>query len=307
MRIFLDHDGGIDDFLALLILLSHEDVELLGISITPADTCIEAAAPATRKILDLAGRSDTTVAVGTLEGPNPFPSDWRLDSYKVDALPVLNQTGRIVAPLSDLAGHEYLATSLMAQPTPVNLLMVGPLTNLAWALDHHPGVATKIDRLYWMGGALEVPGNVNQDGHDGTAEWNAFWDPPAVARVWDTDIPITMFPLDATNQVPLDAEFIHAFGPLYRHPLAAAAGTIWALTNGHVHRTGIPYYAWDTLTAAAMLHPELCTYREVRCGVVTEGASQGRTVPTSSGRLVLAADRVDADAFRTHCLETLQQ
>jgi len=68
LPVYFDHDGGLDDFLSLLLLLSYDHVDLLGISITPADTLIEAALPATRKILDLAGRSDVTVAAGTLEG-----------------------------------------------------------------------------------------------------------------------------------------------------------------------------------------------------------------------------------------------
>lgn len=304
MRVFFDHDGGIDDYLALLILLSYPEVELLGISVTPADCYIEPASSASRKILDLAGRSDVYVADGTLNGVNPFPQSWRLDSYKIDALPILNQQP-VAAPLSDHSGQLFLADTLAAQAEPVVLLMTGPLTNLAWALDHRPEVEDRIERLYWMGGALEVQGNVQEPGHDGSAEWNAYWDPPAAARVWDSGIPITLFPLDATDQVPLDFEFISAFGPRYRYPLAAAAGTCWALTNGHALRTGLPYYAWDTLTVAAMVHPELCSWREVSCRVVSSGESAGRTLIDPAGRPVLSADRVDAAGFRAHCLQTL--
>ena len=63
--VFFDHDGGLDDYLSLLLLLTY-DIDLLGISITPADTLLEGAVPSTRKILDLAGRSAITVAAGTL-------------------------------------------------------------------------------------------------------------------------------------------------------------------------------------------------------------------------------------------------
>ena len=80
--VFFDHDGGLDDFLSLLLLLSYDDVDLLGISVTPADTLIEAAVPATRKILDLGGRSDVPVAGGTLEGRHPFPMEWRVERPK---------------------------------------------------------------------------------------------------------------------------------------------------------------------------------------------------------------------------------
>jgi purine nucleosidase len=59
-----------------------------------------------------------------------------------------------------------------------------------------------------MGGALRVPGNVyvpdlpsGTAPVDGTAEWNAFWDPSALGVVWGSSVPLVITPLDATNQV----------------------------------------------------------------------------------------------------------
>ncbi|PZG53044.1 hypothetical protein C1I98_06285 [Spongiactinospora gelatinilytica] len=63
-----------------------------------------------------------------------------------------------------------------------------------------------------MGGALDVPGNVHQPGHDGSAEWNIHWDPGAAQRVLDSGVPDTMFPLDVTELVPITGEFALAFG-----------------------------------------------------------------------------------------------
>jgi purine nucleosidase len=297
----------LDDYISMLLLLSYDDVELLGISITPADTVIEGAVPATRKILDFAGRSGVAVAGGTLEGPNPFPYSWRLDCLKVNDLPVLNRRSEIAAPVSDLPGQEFLAETLAAAPQPVTLLVTGPLTNLAWALDHRPGVEEKVKELVFMGGALEVEGNVQQPSHDGSAEWNIYWDPPGAKRVFESRIPITMFPLDVTNQVPVTEEFRRAFGRQYEHPFSAAAGTIWAMTAGWDLATGLPYFCWDTLTTSYLSVPELCTFREFECDVVTEGPSEGRTVANSGGRPVNVAVGVDAERFYAHCLETLRR
>lgn len=306
-KVFFDHDGGLDDYLSLLLLLSYEDVDLLGVSITPADTILEGAVPATRKILDLAGRSDVAVAAGTLEGPNPFPYSWRLECLKVNDLPVLNQREEMLAPVSELPAHGFLARSLLEAPEPVTVLATGPLTNLAWALDHHPEVEGKIRELLWMGGALEVPGNVQQPGHDGSAEWNVYWDPPAAKRVFDSSVPIRMFPLDATNLVPVTEGFRQAFGRRYDYPFSSAAGAIWALTAGWDLATGLPYFCWDTLTTAHLAVPDLCTFRAVRCDVRTEGESQGRTFLTERGRPVEAAVDADAERFFAHCLETLRR
>jgi hypothetical protein len=55
------------------------------------------------------------------------------------------------------------------------LTIAGPLSNLAYALDKRPDAAAKVARVWWMGGALRVPGNVYEPQSDGSAEWNAFW------------------------------------------------------------------------------------------------------------------------------------
>jgi purine nucleosidase len=304
--VFFDHDGGVDDFLSLLMLLSYDHVRLLGISITPADTLIEGALPATRKILALAARTDVEVAGGTLEGPNPFPLSWRLDALKVNDLPVLNQQPEMAAG-SSVPGQDLLAQTLRRAAEPVTLLMTGPLTNLAWALDRHPGVEEKIAEVVFMGGALEVDGNVRQPGHDGTAEWNIYWDPPAAKRVFESNVALTMFPLDVTNTVPVTEEFRQAFGRQYAYPFSAAAGTIWAMTSGWELATGLPYFCWDTLTTSYLSVPELCTFRQMECDVVPEGPSQGRTVVSTGGRPVKVAAEVDAERFYEHCLETLKR
>jgi purine nucleosidase len=308
--VFFDHDGGLDDFLSLLMLVSYDDIDLLGISITPADTLPEAAVPATRKILDLGGRSDVPVAAGTVEGTHPFPLAWRVDAYKVNDLPVLNQhEGEPRAPLADLPGQELMARTLLAAKKPVTVLMTSPLTNLAWTLSNHPEAEDRIAGLVLMGGALDVEGNVQEEGHDGSAEWNIYWDPAAAKRVWDSSIPITLFPLDATNQVPVTPEFRTAFGRQYGAPLSDAAGSIWAMTSAWEIAVGMgnPYFCWDTLTTSSLGPADLCTYREVRCDVIVEGPSAGRTVVTENGRPVRAAHRVDVEAFYAHVLESLRR
>lgn len=71
---------------------------------------------------------------------------------------------------------------------------------MASALEIDPSISTKIARLVWMGGAF-VSGNVAEPEHDGTAEWNAFWDRAAVKTVWDSGIRIQLVSLESTDQV----------------------------------------------------------------------------------------------------------
>ena len=187
------------------------------------------------------------------------------------------------------------------------MLAIGPLTNLAWCLDHHPELERKISELVFMGGALEVDGNVEQQGHDGLAEWNVYWDPPAAKRVWDSNIPITMFPLDVTNQVEVTPELCRSLGRQYEHPFSALAGTLWAMSFGTLETTSLPYFCWDSLTASYLTRPDLFEIAEFQTDILVEGKSQGRTLITKGGRTVRSAVRADADAFYRHCLDAFRR
>ena len=303
-QVLFDQDGAPDDLLSLLLLTQYDNVDLRGVAVTPADCLPRPALSATHKILDLVGREVPT-AVGVLPGRNPFPLAWRIDALRADALPVLNQKGRSTLREDALPAHEQLATWLMQAPAPVTVLATGPLTNLAWCLDHHPSIESRIEEVVFMGGALDVAGNVRQPGHDGTAEWNVFWDPDAIKRVFDSAVPITMFPLDVTNRVPVTADFVRAFGRAYGRPVSDLAGSLVALTFGTLETTGLPYCCWDSLTTSYLAEPDICSFETVHCDVITRGESQGRIVRLAGGRAVRCARAVDADRFYRHFLNTL--
>ncbi|MCO6452205.1 MAG: nucleoside hydrolase [Caldilineales bacterium] len=301
--VILDHDGGVDDYISLLLLLTFPDVEVLGVTVTPADCYLRPALSATRKLLALMGRDDVSVSGGNLRGQNAFPRQWRKECFACDALPILNERDLPLPELDPRPGHEHLAALLAQAPRPVTLLATGPLTQLAWALGQQPGLAQKIERLYWMGGALFVPGNVHDDPgvHDGSAEWNAYWDPVAAAAVWDSPVPITLFPLDVTDQVPVTVDFRQRLARQRRYPVSDLAGQLWA---GVAHN---PHYCfWDVLTTAALGSPDLVSTRPELCRIIADGNEAGRTLPVKTGgRTVDMAYAVDAAALHDYLLSQL--
>eukprot|EP00906_Rhabdomonas_costata_P023555 RCo033886 len=307
--VFFDNDGGVDDQIALLMLLCHpERVELLGIAVLDADCHIEPAVSAIRKILDLVGRSEVVLGKSTLEGPNPFPPAWRSLASMTDNLPVLNsRPGEPAAQVSPKPGQQVLAETILSSARPVTLVMTGPLSNLAWALDHYPQVEAKITEVVWMGGAVDVKGNVGEPGHDGSAEWNAFWDPGAVKRVFDSALRLRIFSLDSTNHVPITADFVKLFGRNWQSALANFVGSSWG-SCALVHMDPSDhYYAWDSLTAAFLAKPDICEFEEVRLVVDDSGPSQGSTRRDEAhGRPVLMARNVKAQQFYDLCLSTFR-
>ncbi len=298
--VIMIHDGGVDDFLSVLLLMAMEHVQVLGIIITPADTYIKPAVSATRKILDLMGRTDVPVAESTVRGVNPFPRAFRRDAFSVDNFPILNERDEIQTPRVAEAGQAWLARLLREAPAPVTLLETGPLTTIAAALALDPALEAKIKRIIWMGGALNVPGNIDkiiEGGQDGSAEWNVYWDPEGAAQVWQTAIPLIICPLDITNHVPITPEFVKKLSRQRRYPVSDLAGLCYALV------THQDYFAWDVLTTAYLGQPEMFNLREWETVIVTDGPSQGRTQIQPGGRKIQALDTVDLDRFYAYIFQ----
>lgn len=298
--VLMDQDGGVDDYLATLLLMTMEHIQPLGIVVTPADCYIQPAVSATRKILDLVGRSDIPVAQSTVRGINPFPALYRRDSFAVDHLPILNERDEVQTPLVQETGQEFMVRSLLAAEQPVTLMVTGPLTTVATALDLAPQIEQHIERIIWMGGALNVPGNVEpalEPGQDGTAEWNVYWDSLAAHRVWQTQIPLILCPLDLTNQVPVTFDFVRQLTKQRRYPLSDLAGQCYALVMTQV------YYFWDVLATTYLAHPEFYQLQEWETVIVTTGKSQGRTKVETGGRKIQSMSEVDQKKYYAYILQ----
>jgi purine nucleosidase len=144
---------------------------------------------------------------------------------------------------------------------------------------------------------VRVAGNVEQPGHDGSAEWNFFNQPQAAAVVVGSGVPITLVPLDATNKVPLTRRFLDQLGA-QSSAASQLAVQAWRLA---ANQPGTDqYYFWDTLTAAVMLDPSIAKTENLKISVVTAGASQGRTREDPHGNPVQVA--VDARQDRVERL-----
>jgi purine nucleosidase len=300
--VFYDHDAGVDDLLSVIFLLGMQDIEVIGIGVTPADCYLPTGLPATLKILDLLGHPHIPVAGGTLDGRNPFPDEWRVHSDLVNELPILN--ARPYPQPVALSAHQLLINQVRAASQKVTLLFTGPLTNLAAALDQAPDLESKIERLYWMGGAVDVPGNVSAPQAptaDGTAEWNVYWDSVSAARVWQSSIPITLVGLDATDKVPVTESFLARLATQNQYLLSNLASQCWAFTVG----TG--YHLWDTLTTLAVGKPDIVTLHDVPCRIVVDGPSDGRTLRDPSARTVQVAYDVDPERVYQSVLDLLRQ
>ncbi|MEM7590080.1 MAG: nucleoside hydrolase [Cyanobacteria bacterium P01_A01_bin.83] len=300
--VLMDHDGAVDDFLSLILLMTMKEVKPVGIVVTPADCYINAAVNVSRKILDLIGSHQVAVAASTVRGINPFPADFRRDCTIIDNFPLLNESESITTPLAAVPGDQFIVQQLKKATQHVTLMVTGPLTTVASAIASEPSIIKQIESIVWMGGALTVAGNVEKVyalEHDGSAEWNVFWDPVAAKQIWDTSIPVTLCPLDLTNNIPVTPEFIRQLAKQRRYPLSDLAGLCYSLA--------IPqnYYFWDILATAYLARPELYQVKVQETDIITTGISQGRTILKPGGRKIKVMTGVDKQRFCSYLLQQL--
>ncbi|MBA2175988.1 nucleoside hydrolase [Halobacillus locisalis] len=308
-NVYLNHDGGVDDLISLFLLLQMDDVELTGVGVIPADCYLEPAAYASRKIIDRFGHGKSVeVAASNSRGVNAFPKEWRMHAFYVDALPLLNEEGEIHAPLADMPAHEHLIETLRKTEDPTTLVFIGPLTDLARALDQAPDIEEKIEKLVWMGGTFLEVGNVEEPEHDGTAEWNVFWDPEAAKRVWDSSIVIDLVALESTNMVPLTLDVRQKWASERKDLGIDFLGQCYAMVPPLVHNhTNSTYFLWDVLTTTTVGKEDLVKKKTVKSIVHDSGVSQGRTELSEDGREVNLVYEVDREAFFEYVTDLSRQ
>lgn len=297
-KVYFNHDAGVDDLVSLLMLLLSPEIELVGVGDVGADSYLEPGVAASRKLINRFGANkQLAVAASDAKSSDPFPKEWRLQTFTFDALPILNEFGVGNVPLAAQPAHLELLTLLQNTPEPLTLVFTGPLSDLAHALELDPTITRNIKRLVWMGGTFGA-GNIAEPEQDGTAEWNAFWDPQAVKTVWDTDIHIDMVGLESTRQVPLTNADRLRWAKDRRYLGLDLIGQGYANVPTLAHfETNSTYFLWDVLTTAHFLNPELTQTKTIKSDVIVAGPSRGRTVETATGRPVNFVYDVNHDAF----------
>lgn len=300
--LFLDCDTGVDDALALAYLLDVPHVDLVGIGTVSGNIDSATAAVNTSALLGMVGRS-VLVAVGAHDPLGGVYGGGAPHVHGVNGVGGVDLPAGVAAaddPAAELLVR--LARSHALGDRKLDVLAIGPLTNLAVALELEPRLPELVGTLTIMGGAVWEPGNVSP-----VAEANIHNDAEAARRVLTAGFDLVLVPLDVTRQHRFDDadgdRFIAA-----GDPLRVALGTM-------LHRY-IDFYETVDQVRRAPLHDPLAaaiaagevepTVRETPLDVVTDGDQHGRTVPVADGpvvRVVVTAEASAADVIRTRILE----
>jgi inosine-uridine nucleoside N-ribohydrolase len=280
MRLIIDTDLGMgtvgsdpEDGMAILYALNTPGVEVDGLTLVQGNVPIAHSWPNAHHLLTLAGRPDLPVHAGAALPRNPDRR--RLQAAWLAQRATVPQT---VPPVEAPGGTaaEFLCRTVLDSPGQVTVVAIGPLTNIAAAIETEPEVAAAMASLVIMGGTVAVPGNVTP-----AAEFNIWMDPEAADIMFRSAAPITMVGLDVCHQTSFDRE---RAARLRRNgsPLAgfvADAAESWIAVREQLFPEHEALHLYDTLSVAVAIEPDLIETHSALVDVETsDGPAQGMTV-----------------------------
>lgn len=297
-KIIIDTDPGQDDAAAIMLALASPELEVLAITAVAGNVPLERTALNARIVLEICGRPEIPVFAGC---------DRPLQRQLVTAEHVHGKTGldgiELFEPAVPLqAGHavDFIIDTLRAEPeATVTLCALGPLTNVATALERAPDIAGRIAEIVLMGGGYFEGGNITP-----SAEFNIFVDPEAAAIVFASRIKLTMMPLDVTHKVLTTADRCARLRAVGNRPAIAMTGMLAFFERFDEEKYGTdggPLH--DPTVIAWLLQPKLFSGRQ--CNVEIETVSEltrGATVVdwwkvTGREPNAFVAGGIDADGF----------
>ncbi|WP_108444253.1 nucleoside hydrolase [Halomonas denitrificans] len=276
--IIFDTDPGIDDAQAIAIALRHPEIELLGMTTTYGNVDVETATHNALLLAELAGQR-IPVAQGAAQ---PMVKERHPPPAHIHGA---NGLGDIALPpvqgrAEGVSAAQFIVDTVNARPGEVTLVAVGPVGNLAAALQLDPGIIDRVKRVVIMGGSIREGGNVSP-----VAEANMFNDPDAAARVLTAGWPLTLVGLDVTHRCVLtDAHMarIEAGQGALGQVLAGSFGFYRDFYREALGIDGCCPH--DSCALAWLLRPELFTTARGHLTVATEGDAEGQTIFAPEGR-----------------------
>ena len=271
-KIILDTDPGIDDAMAIFFAMNSPELELLGLTTTFGNVSVDMATDNALRLVEMMGL-DTPVARGVevplVQAAAPFPDFVHgADGFGNVNLPA--PKGKAI----DLSAAEFIVKTVLDNPNEITLIAIGPLGNLAKALELEPSIAELVNKVVIMGGTISEEGNVSP-----VAEANIYGDPHAADIVFSADWRVQMIGLDVTHKVTLTdenqqrirdnnsifGEFLYDAGKFY---------TAFYMANRGVNGC----YMHDTSAIAYTINPDLFEVVHGPVRVATEGVAKGQTI-----------------------------
>lgn len=297
--VILDVDTGIDDALAIIYAAKSPELKLIGLTTCFGNIPVEDATKNSLLLAEMLG-CEVPVVPGA---DKPLERELKGYATRVHGDNGLGNT--TVDFTASWQAHKAFAADFMIeaarrQPHQITIIMVGPLTNLALAIQKDPEIVNLVDRVVVMGGAVRCRGNVTPK-----AEANIHADPEAAQYVFQSGIPLTLVGLDVTMKTLLARNHLKEWEGLGNEVSRMFAEmTHFYMDVYEEFYPGIGGCALhDPLAVGVVVRPEFAKTLPLSVGVVTSGDAEGQTVEIPDGEPNIdVCIEVDEKAFLEHFL-----
>lgn len=273
-KILIDTDPGIDDSMAILSALRSPELEVIGLSTVFGNADIDSCAMNGLRLVELEGHSHIPVAKGA--GAPLFREELDLGT-QVHGSDGMGNTNPLppLGTLDPRFGAQFILDMVKQYPGEVTLVPLGPLTNIALALQQDPGFTDQVKEVVLMGGCAFTAGNISP-----VAEANIFHDAHAAEIVFRANWDVTMIGLDVTTKIivkPADLEKMYAAN----NPAVDLLHRIqpcYQKFHDQIYGLNGAFHLHDPSVIAFLLAPDLFTCIEAPVYVETSGLCAGKTI-----------------------------
>mgnify|MGYP001367360125 FL=1 len=271
INIIFDTDPGVDDAFALLYALNHPNINVLGITTVFGNVPVETS---TKNALILSEMAHKGTIV--YQGANK-PLERKVTNYPsfIHGHDGLGDTNHPQSKFnaSKLDAAQFIINEINENSGNINLVAVGPLTNIANSIKQDPSIANKVNSLLIMGGSWLAGGNITP-----VAEANIYNDPEAAEIVFKSGLPIIMVGLDVTHKVFLSQKDIDKLSSLNN-----SGKFLEKISNIYIKfykdtRNMDGCFFHDATAVIAMTNPEFFKYKNARVYVSKDNLTRGQTV-----------------------------
>lgn len=310
-RVIIDTDPGIDDALALILAFSSPELKVEAITTVSGNVPLEDATRNALQILEVLDLPEPPpVACGAARPivREPLAARHVHGEDGLGDIAVLTNVGggpRYPRPTLSPVGTsavELILSLLSENPGEISIIALGPLTNIALALESNPAAFSQVQEVIVMGGAVNGIGNVTE-----TAEFNFYADPDAASRVIRSGTPIAVIGLDVTTRTLLTPAALEASTRGRRDRVAEFITDIsskyFEVSLQRRGLSGCPLH--DPLAVGVAIDHSFVTLEPFQADVETEGrltagmlvADRRKPTAQPAGPTILAAVDVQSERF----------
>ena len=284
-KVIIDTDAGSDDAAALMLAATSEKLDILGVTVLYGNVPLDAAAKNALMVLEVCG-SDASAYIG---------ADKPLTKYREEMISVHGEDGMgdqdLIHPkgsAEDKAAVDFMLETIKANPGEVEIIALGPLTNIAQAIQKDAETMKLVKHIWVMGTAGFGPGNASP-----VAEFNVYSDAESYDIVLKEELPMTIVGLDCmleetrVSQADMDAM---AKGTDCGKFMNKAFTKLFAFYQSLGQNMGVP----DALAVAAVIWPEYVLETKKCYGVacIDDDAAYGQIILYQEGAVYEAMPEI---------------